>query len=275
MKFNKIKMMSLLLIAATAISSCSKYEADLPGVGDVPDKTPPEARFSYTPSDTDYLEITYTNESISSTDYVWDLDNGFTSTDKDVTVTYPGPGTYEVTLTSSDKLGKSSTVTQSVNIVEVLKQFEPEILNPSFDEEGDDSYRNYWRNSDLGGVIQITSSPVHSSPKAAKLPSAGDRVAYQLIKVEKNTDYVISFYYTMKESADGWFKVSILNGDVHDPSNIAGATIASVDLDDRTSADTYVLDSVSFNSGDSGEVAILVQNGGIECRIDSFTIVND
>ncbi|MEO1587752.1 MAG: PKD domain-containing protein, partial [Bacteroidota bacterium] len=181
-------------------------------------------------------------------------------------------GTYTVTLTSSDKLNVSNTISIDVLIEEPEVPFQPVILNPGFDEEGADSYRDNWRNGDLGGVLQITSSPVHDGVRAGKFPSGGDRVAYQLVTVEEDQDYVISFYYTMKTSPVGSLSIAILGGDVTDPARIEAATIASETFNDQNNADEYVQASISFNSGPNTEVAIYLSNVDVECRFDTFTI---
>ncbi|MEZ4888826.1 MAG: PKD domain-containing protein [Chitinophagales bacterium] len=273
--FNTFSLKSFFLTAMMAVlfSACEKNV--LPEEGSIPDLTPPSASFAFTPSDADYLQITFSNESGSATDYTWDFGDGMTSTEKNPVHTYSAAGDYTVSLTSSDKLNVSSTTTRTIEIKEPVNDFVPVILNPGFDIEGDDSYRDHWKNGDLGGVLQITSDPVHDGPKAAKFPSAGDRIAYQLITVQANKDYIVSFYYTMKTSPEGTMTVAILAGDVTDPDKVADATIDSVTLTDQSDSGTYVLDSVSFNSGDNTEVAILVTNVGVECRIDSFTIVED
>ena len=59
--------------------------------------------------------------------------------------------------------------------------FQPIILEAGFEDdtlpEGGGDGRDSWRNSDLGGVIQITGSPVTFGDQGAKLPvPAGDRV---------------------------------------------------------------------------------------------------
>ncbi|RMG22191.1 MAG: PKD domain-containing protein, partial [Bacteroidetes bacterium] len=239
------------------------------------DKTPPSANFSFTQDEADFKKISFTNLSISATDFAWDFGDGSSSNEKNPTHVYPGEGTYTVSLTASDKLGAQNTYSTAVKVEEKVVPFVPVILNPGFDEKGNDNYRDHWRNGDLGGVIQITSSPVHEGVKAAKLPSGGDRIAYQLIKVLKNTDYIVSFYYTMKSSPVGTLSVAILGGAVNDPALVEPATIASVNLNDQSDPSTYVLASVAFNSGEHDEVAIFVSNVGVECRIDTFTIVED
>ncbi len=263
------------LIFLGAISSCDKFEADLPEEGSLPDLSPPEAGFSFTPNEANHREVNFTNLSFSATDYAWDFGDGNTSAEKAPVHTYEEDGFYVVTLTATDKLGATNMITQDVEITEPEYTFEPEILNPGFDIEGEDDYRDHWRNGDLGGVLQITASPVQDGIRAAKFPSAGDRIAYQLITVEQDKDYIVSFYYTMKTSPAGSLTVAILAGDITEPGDVAAATIASTTVNDQTDADTYVLGSVSFNSGSNSEVAIYVTNDSVESRIDSFTIVED
>ncbi|MBT8228861.1 MAG: PKD domain-containing protein, partial [Bacteroidia bacterium] len=163
--------------------------------------------------------------------------------------------------------------------IEASQVFMPVINEPGFEDnslpDGTGDGRDSWRN-DLGGVIQITSSPVHSGSQAAKLPSDGSRVGYQLIEVEANTDYRVSFFYTMKTDPAGSLTVAILDGStLTDLSQVAGATIASVTLNDQTDANTYVMESIQFNSGGNTMVAVFFNNEGVECRVDDFSIARN
>ena len=269
-KYLIVSQSILLLLFTVLFSSC---EEELPGVGEIPDLTPPQADFSFEASEGDYKEIVFSNLSISATDFVWDFGDGGTSSEANPTHIYSADGAYSVMLTATDKLGVTSSYAAMVEVTEPISTFEPEILNPGFDIEGDDSFRDHWRNEDLGGVIQITSSPVHDGEKAAKMPSDGSRIGYQLITVERNKEYTVSFYYTIKESPAGSLSVSVLAGDITDPSAVAGATIESVTVNDQSSASTFVQSSVTFNSGDNSQVAIYFTNEGAECRVDTFGIV--
>ena len=260
----------LLLGMLVFVASCDTLE--LPEAGSIPDETPPKAAFSASASESDFLQYNFSNESISATDFAWDFGDGNTSTDRDPVHVYEEVGTYTVTLTASDKLNASDQITRDIVVEEPMSAFVPEIMNPGFDIEGDDSYRDGWRNGDLGGVIQITSSPVYEGEKAAKLPSAGDRIGYQAISVEPNTNYTISFYYTLKTDPAGSITVSVLAGEVSNPDDIAGATIASFTGEDQTSASTFTLGSIDFNSGDNSTVSIYFTNTAVEARIDSFAI---
>ena len=153
------------------------------------------------------------------------------------------------------------------------------IKNPGFDIEGSDSYRDFWRNSSFedsassSAMIQITSGPTHNgSPKAAKLPSDGSRAGYQAVEVAPNTDYIVTYWYTMKTSPAGSATVAILGMDLVDPADVPANTIASRTVSDQTDANTFIKDSVGFNSGSSSEIAIYFTNMGVETRFDTWDI---
>ncbi|MEM9918446.1 MAG: PKD domain-containing protein [Bacteroidota bacterium] len=273
-KRGAIRMPLLLLLLCTFIASCD-FGYDLPEANSIPDATPPSAAFDFKPNDADFLTVEFTNLSGSSTDYSWDFGDDATSTDEEPNHTYAEVGTYTVTLVASDKLGATSTSSKEVVVEEPVSNFVPVVLEGSFEDnslpDGSGDGRDSWRN-ELGGVIQITSSPVHQGAQAAKLPSAGDRVGYQSIAVLPDTDYRLSFHYTMK-SDPGTLTVSILDSEITDLSEAAGATIASVALTDNSSPDEYVNVIIPFNSGDQSVVGILFTNTGSECRLDAFEFI--
>lgn len=148
-----------------------------------------------------------------------------------------------------------------------------EIMNPGFDIEGDNSYKDYWTNRDLSSSyneLHITSDPIKGGVKAGKLPSDGTRIAYQAVAVNPMTDYIVKFWYTMK-TGTGSAQLDILDQHTTDATQLTANTIATTPFTDQTDPDTYVLDSVGFTSvGDT--VAIYISNNGIEVRFDSFTI---
>jgi len=140
--------------------------------------------------------------------------------------------------------------------------------------DGTGDGRDSWRNS-LGGVIQITSSPTNSGSQAAKLPSGGDRVGLQELQVEPNTNYRVSFFYTMKTDPEGSLTFSILDGTggtLTDLSQVPGATITSVTVNDQTDSNAYIMESLEFNSGGNSTISILFTNVGVECRVDDVSI---
>jgi len=236
MRLNNI----LLLVFFVTLSSCD-YEFELPEENSIADLTAPAANFSYasTSGDDDaWKTIVFSNLSTSAIDYAWDFGGGNTSTDKDPSYTFEdGEGTYAVTLTASDANGLTGTVTLDVIVAE--GPFQPIIVEPGFEDfmldGGTGDGRDSWRNNDLGGVIQITGSPVTFGEQGAKLPTpAGDRIGYQEIVVEADQNYDLSFWYTMLSgSSDARLIVSVLGvsdngGTFTSTEDVASNTLASV-----------------------------------------------
>ncbi|MEO9966741.1 MAG: PKD domain-containing protein [Reichenbachiella sp.] len=275
-----IKVMSLLTgfsltLGALFITSC--VDETLPGAGSIPDITPPNAGFSYSSDPTDQLMLVFTNQSESATDFTWDFGDGESSDEKDPSHTYPDFGSYTVTLVSTDKLGVSATTTSDVEVVE--GPYQPFVLELGFEDlslpDGTGDGRDSWRNSDLGGVIQITESPVRSGEQAAKLTglTSDQRIGYQLVTVEAESNYDVNFYYTMEDDQIGWLTVAILSGPVSSHDDALEATIGSITVNNQDDPETYESASVSFNSGTSTEIAIYFYNGGsVETRLDDISI---
>lgn len=184
-------------VLAIALNSCEQFEPI--GADSIADATPPTALFTYSPAggsgDDAWKNISFANQSTSATTYSWDFGGGNNSTDQDPTFTFDGEGTFSVTLTATDALGASDSVTLDVLVEE--GPFQPTIVEPGFEDgtlpDGTGDGRDSWRNSDLGGVIQITSSPVSFGEQAAKLPADGSRIGYQEIIVVPDTNYNLRF----------------------------------------------------------------------------------
>ncbi len=281
-----LSIIALLMIGAGALvlSSCAE---DIPAAGSIEDKTPPNADFSSSADQSNSKLLVFSNFSASATDYIWDFGDGNTSLDKDPRNLYPAEGIYTVTLTASDKLGVTSTTTKDV-LVTVPQTYEPFILEPGFEsgqlENGTGDGRDSWRApsgarddrpAGMGGPVQITGSPVSFGDSGAKLPSGGTRCGYQLITVIPDSDYKVTFYYTMKTSPVGSLTVAILGGEVTDPADVAAATIESVTVNDQADASAYVKTSVDFNSGSNTGIVIYFTNEDVETRLDEFTIENN
>ena len=282
-KYYYYKAMRVLLcfLIVFLISSCEGlYEFELPEANSIPDTVLPAANFSYASTLEDFKTIKFTNLSAEAINYTWDFGGGNTSNAKDPLFTFEaGEGTYPVTLTASDGNGESNSITIDVNVVE--GPFQPIILEAGFEDnslpDGSGDGRDSWRNSDLGGVIQITGSPVQFGDQGAKLPNDQSRIGYQEIMVEPNTNYDLRFWYTMLDNAsDPFVTVSILGitqfGPIENQEAIGDATIASVTVNDTSDPSTYLEQKLSFNSGENNIIAIYFFNGPVEARLDNFSI---
>ncbi len=140
-KYKHIKNLSWLYIVSALLLmvSVSCDEDDEKEVGDLPDLTPPSAEFvsnqkeGGTVSD-DFRTVFFTNQSISSTDFKWEVpENVEVLNDapeveedqtpkteleaKDLILKFPDFGTYEITLTASDKNNVESKLTKQVEVV--------------------------------------------------------------------------------------------------------------------------------------------------------------
>ncbi|MDT0622007.1 PKD domain-containing protein [Croceitalea vernalis] len=274
----------MTLISASIVASCvgdEIFRDELPGSNSKADTVFPEANFSYASSSDDFRTINFTNLSTESLSYSWNFGSGNTSTDQDPSFTFEaGEGTYPVELTATDGNGISGTT--SIDVIVVEGPFQPIILEAGFEDdtlpEGGGDGRDSWRN-DIGGVIQITGSPVTFGDQGAKLPvPAGDRAGYQEITVDPDMNYDLSFWYTMLSgSSDPRLIVSVLGvtengGEFTTIEEVAAGTIASVTVTDDSEPDVYVQQKLSFNSGTNNTVAIFFTNGDVEARLDDFTI---
>lgn len=282
---SKAKWLLLSLLVASFAVSCvgdELFRDELPDANSKADTIFPEANFAYASSADDFREIRFNNLSIEATTFAWDFGGGNSSTEQDPTFTFEaGEGTYPVSLTATDGNGESNTVTIDVIVVE--GPFQPVILEAGFEDDtlpdGGGDGRDSWRNSDLGGVIQITGSPVTFGDQGGKLPMpAGDRAGYQEITVDPDTNYDLGFWYTMLSgSSDPRLIVSVLGvtengGTFTTLDEVADGTIGSVTVTDDSEPDVYVQAKLSFNSGSNNTIAIFFTNGDVEARIDDFTI---
>lgn len=274
---NLIKRNLLLLASMVFVLSACDFEYPLPEAGSIPDKTPPSAMFAASQTTEDFLKYEFANLSNSATMYAWDFGDGNTSTSRDAVNTFPAEGTYTVTLSVSDNLGVTDTYTVDVEVIEpeAPPAIVPVILEADFEDgelpDGSGDGRDSWRN-DFGGVIQITGDPVYKGSQASKYPSDGDRVAYQEMEVSPNTDYILTYYYTLKTDNPGSITVTVLGGGISDLSEVPDATLAAFEGTDQADSGTYTKVDLPFNSGANSTMAILVMNQGVEARLDAFSI---
>nr|WP_298793802.1 PKD domain-containing protein [uncultured Allomuricauda sp.] len=283
--FKRTKLLLATLVVASIVVSCvgdELFRDELPGANSKVDTVFPEANFSYASSSDDFRTINFTNLSTEALQFAWDFGDGNTSSDEDPSFTFSdGEGTYPVSLTATDGNGMSGTTTIDVIVVE--GPFQPIIVEAGFEDDtlpaGGGDGRDSWRNNDLGGVIQITGSPVTFGDQGAKLPvPAGDRIGYQEITVDPETNYDLSFWYTMLAgSSDARLIVSVLgvtqNGGTFETlDDVTNGTLASVTVTNDDEPDVYVQQKLSFNSGDNNTIAIFFTNGDVEGRLDDFTI---
>ncbi|MGQ1910364.1 PKD domain-containing protein [Marinifilum sp. RC60d5] len=270
----------MILVLALSFTACD-FEYDLPEANSKADETAPTAYFTYAQGQgtaEEWKDYTFSNLSNSATDYVWDFGDGNTSTDKDGKNTYPGEGTYTVTLTSSDKLGVTSTYSETIEVVEpeAPSAIELVILNPSFDEPGDDGkYTSPWVDGNMGKTIQISTSTSFVGGKSSKFPTAvtDPRIAYQSgIAVTPNTDYTITYYYSIETGDPSTNTVAVLAGTVTSPDDVAAATLTSFTGDVQGGKSDFQKVTLAFNTGVNTSISIHISNTGTKTSyVEEFT----
>jgi len=111
--FQSLLLAAFMLLAATAItfSSCKKEEDD-------PPPADPVASFQFAVSETNFMEVTFTNYSTNATSYMWDFGDGESSTEKDPVHVYTTTGSFTVKLTAMNDAGASANFSNAVTITD-------------------------------------------------------------------------------------------------------------------------------------------------------------
>ncbi|WP_372757484.1 PKD domain-containing protein [Mariniflexile sp.] len=279
-----IRLVALAIIAGVSVTACDptidSLSFDLPEAGSKADLKPPVASFVASKT-LDYLTYTFSNTSSSATDYVWDFgDGGATVTTLEATRTFPDEGTYTVTLTATDKLGQSNSVSAIVEVVkpDVPPVLPPTIVHPNFDV---DAEKNSWKAPFRGTMQTTTSNGYMEGGRGGKLPQDGSRAGYQEFDITPNASFTLKYKYRFRDqetSQTGKFYVRIVkpltittfDNDVITNNTLIGASATYVESPENTGA--LLEGSITFNSGSNSRVAILFYNELDECYIDTFTI---
>lgn len=214
-----IKKKSLWIATAfvmfISFTSCEelfeKYE--LPESGSLPDKTPPEASFTYQQGEGGgdiWKQYTFSNTSVSAIDYAWTFGDGNSSTEVEPINIYPGEGTYTVTLTATDGLGVQSVFSQDIVVEEPPAPAVPDpvLLNADFDKvaksSGSDCSCSGWINKSLGAQGE-SSSGNGGSNNVVKYDNDEHDATYQEFEVVPNSDYIITLVVAFQASQGGSF----------------------------------------------------------------------
>ncbi|MEH6406146.1 MAG: PKD domain-containing protein [Leeuwenhoekiella sp.] len=273
----------LLAICILGSLYACDFEDDLPEEGSLEDLTPPEANFTASQSDTDFLTYNFANFSISATTYTWEFGDGNTANTLDAVNTYSDEGTYTVSLTASDALGKSDTFTSEITIVEppVPVAITPVIGAADFENASDvcgtgDS-RDCWRIS--GGSIHQTTSDGRNDTRGAKFPAATSndpRVTYQGITVSPNTKYVLTAYYAIQADGDS-VRATVIDGQLSNYDEFESATILGQDSGTNNEGKgNFNAIVIEFETGANGEIAILFDagvNNAKESYLDDVSVI--
>lgn len=202
-------------------------------------------------------KVTFTNTSANASSYLWDFDDGETSTEVNPVHNFSEQGTYSVKLTAIDGSDENST---SKDIFVVAK-YKPIILSPSF--EGSTSvYRVDW---DWEGASGSGSPTPPDGTNGAKFGKSTNWIA-QTFVVEANTDYKVRYWFVTKAGATIGLKIKVTDGGDDNLVLYDGQTGPS------TATDAYNEANFEFNSGSSTSVRLWFLYGDVETRLDLISI---
>lgn len=267
--------------------------------------------FTFDDDDSDY-SVTFTDASVLATSYSWSFGDGSgTSTEANPTYVYADGGeeaTYTVTLTTTNRLNKTTSVSKDVTVgVVPTGPIDPVIVKGDF-EVNESATSNAWkianpasgksdpfgRSSD-GSCTNYEGVATGSKTRGAKwsssqgasdidgAPVAGNtRYAYQAVTLSPNTDYIFEYEYAIRTGGSDTNRVVglILNGHFND-SDVALAsnplvkhvgTVANGKFSDNScSGGTLVKET--FRSNAVGEVAIFFYTfNDVDSYIDNVKI---
>jgi len=287
------------LILILGFQACSEFDKFEPiDANSIEDANPPEASFSSTQGagpDEEWKDYTFANSSASATTYAWDFGDGNTSTSVDGENTYPGEGTYTVTLTASDALGVTSTFSETIEVVEPEEPdvADPTLVNADFNKiaksSGSDCACAGWINKGIGDQGE-SSSGNGGSDNVLKFDNNEPDHVYQELEVTPNADYTVQVVTSFKSLEGGSFpsmlELRVLAGSGYSngytpiyytdaalmPQEDWGyASISQVEdaannllveTQDNPSDDSYITYTYTFNAGANDSVALFIRGIG-------------
>jgi len=209
--------------------------------------------------------------------------------DQELIFSFPGPGTYSVSLTVTDNLGKSDIVEKTITVNQAVPTIPvPEIGEPGFEDgtlfDGTGDGRDSWRapsSSAWGSVFQINTKTAGTLPEgtqASKFPADGSRTGYQEIEVTPGATYVVTYFGGFGDdiaNAYGEYNVGIIstNATTKEEAQLEENIIAiRTDSNVGRIKNVFKKHAITFEAGENESVILLLTNTGVETRLDAFEI---
>lgn len=208
--------------------------------------------------------------------------------DQELIFQFPNPGTYTVSLTVTDNLGKSDVVEKTVTVNQAIPSIPvPEISQSGFEDgtlfDGTGDGRDSWRSPSTslwGSVFQINTKTLGTLPEgtqAAKFPADGSRTGYQEIEVTPGATYVLTYFggFSDDPTTYGDYSVGIIstNATTLEEARLEENIIASrTDSNVGRVKDVFKKHAITFEAGENESVILLLTNTAVESRFDSFEI---
>lgn len=305
-KYKSARIISSFIILIAAITFTSCEDNTLPEAGSIADLTPPEASFEAMQGEgvgDIWKTYSFSNQSTSATSYAWDFGDGNSSTDFEPTNTYPGEGTFTITLTAQDNLGVTSTFSVTIEIIEPIVAVTPDptLINADFNKlpksSGSDCACSGWINKSLGDQGESSSG---NGSDVVKFDNNEPDHIYQEFEVTPNADYTITVITQFKDPLNGTYaselEFRVLAGSGYTggysptyytdtasfPQDGFGyASIAQVETAannllttggvlSNPSDDSYLTNTFTFNAGNNTSVALFVRGIGGDSTVGNF-----
>ena len=268
----------------------------------------PDFTFDEVASDYD---VTFTDASELATSYSWDFGDGMgSSTDANPTYSYTDDGMekmYMVTLTTTNFLNKTTSITKEVTVGGPAGPIDPEIIHGDFNLD-DSSMSNAWKIANTTGSSNPFgrssdgsckeydgtddgektrgakwSSSQSANPDGTAVPG-NTRYAYQAVTLSPNTDYWFEYEYAIRTGGSETNSVvaAILNGHFSDSAD-AVASNALVEHVGTEAKGKFRLSSTDctggttmklrFRSNSVGEVAIFIYTvSDVDAYVDNVKV---
>lgn len=205
MKKSLLKLLStLMMILAVSsmiiVTSCNKDDDE-----EEQPSPAPIATFQFEVSDTNPLEVSFTNYSTNATSYAWDFGDGIgTSTEKDPTYTYTDGGTYSVTLTVT---GAGGTADHSKDVTVIKPGGDNLIMNGGFDDNS--VWAVLQHNPNNAGTVDIANGvAVFNKGIQGEWGSEPHVGINQTVEVSAGS-YMLDLHITTNGIDEVWFEVWI------------------------------------------------------------------
>ena len=272
MKNNKFIILILTVIGIVFMACEPQISIERPDVGLPPTDT--DIDFTITPGDDPY-HVVLKNSSTATGIVKWDLGNGATSVDDEVTVHFPDIGTYTITLSI---ITKSGYITKSIeHIQDVTDPLYGNLVKGSkFETEGDIANWTI-QYPDLGnqGLITFADGKVHYDNNPG---SWGQATIYQPVEVIADQQYRVDLNFETSGVFNGWFKVyACLTEPVQDDEYKGEILVTEIPiwgevgsltgrLLDIHNSDTGTQNNCVVSFSSSGTIWLLVQGGAEDLR---------
>nr|WP_262898269.1 PKD domain-containing protein [Carboxylicivirga sediminis] len=210
---------------------------------------------SFNVTDVTWGTVTFNNNDVNASSWLWDFGDGNTSTEENPVHEYAFEGKYTVSCVAT---AGSTTNTY----IEEVETEGAAFQNPLFD--GD---RGLW-SIDGSSTYSGSGSPTPISGTGAKY-GKDTQYLYQTVKVFPNQMYRVSFYAAIDDKGIEGYSAPLA---IYAGEGTTGAKLIDANLAEEVNSNTYTARSFDFTSDDSGFITFHATYGDVTVRICTIDI---